>query len=103
MATAAAAAVAAARRQALAYFFAHNAVTPDLAQPYAPDRRLQRRQFERLQAAGVIREAKPGRYYVDIPAWQAWQGGMKRRVAIVLLGALVVLGVVLAVTLAKGG
>ncbi|MCW3848990.1 hypothetical protein OF829_17260 [Sphingomonas sp. LB-2] len=102
MATSAAAAMAVARRRVFSHFFAANAVTPENAVPFATDRRLQQRQFERFLARGVIREAKPGRYYVDMPAWNAWHSDTHMRLKIVLLAAVLVIGGVLFFTLGKG-
>lgn len=102
MATAAAAAVAVARRRVLSHFFAANAVTPENATPFATERRLQQRQFERFVRSGIIIEAKPGLYYVDVPAWNAWHGGMHTRLKVVLLAALLVIGAVLFFTMGKG-
>ena len=102
MATAAAAAVAVARRRVLGYFFERNAVTAENAVPFASERRLQQRQFERFCGNGVIREAKPGTYYVDVPRWHAWQHGLHSRAKILLLVALIVIGVTLALTVGRG-
>jgi hypothetical protein len=102
MATSAAAAIAIARRRVFNHFFAANAVTPENATPFNTDRRLQQRQFERFVANGVIREAKPGLYYVDIPAWNSWHGGVHTRLKIVVALLLLVIGAVLLLTLGKG-
>ncbi|MEZ0241953.1 MAG: hypothetical protein ACAH11_01150 [Sphingomonas sp.] len=102
MATSAAAAIAVARRRVFSHFFAANAVTPENAVPFASDRRLQQRQFERFLGSGVIREAKPGLYYVDVPAWNAWHGGMHTRLKIALLAMVLVIGAVLFFTVGKG-
>ncbi len=99
----AAAVVARARRLVLGYFFAHNAVTPENAQPFESDRRLQRRQFERLRARGVIREAKPGTYYVDVPVWHAWQKSLHLRILVVLITVLVTMFTAIAVTTLRHG
>ena len=98
MATAAAAAVAVARRRVLGYFFAQNAVTPVKAQPFQSERRLQQRQFERFLANGVIREAKPGLYYVDVPSWHAWQHGLHSRAKIAVLVVVLVMAAVIVLT-----
>lgn len=100
--SAAAAAVAVARRRVLDHFFAANAVTPDNATPFVAPRRLQQRQFERLLEKGVIREARPGTYYVDVPAWNAWRQGTHTRLKIALLIAVLVIGAMVIFTLKKG-
>ncbi len=102
MATAAAAAVAVARRRVLGYFFERNAVTPDHAVPFMTERRLQQRQFERFCRNGVIREGKPGAYYVDVPRWNEWQHGLHKRAKIALLIVLLVMGVALWFTVGHG-
>jgi hypothetical protein len=102
MATAAAAAVAVARRRVLGFFFERNAVTPEHAVPFVSERRLQQRQFERFCGNGVIREAKPGNYYVDVPRWHEWQHGLHSRAKLIVLVMLIAAGVALAVTLGRG-
>jgi hypothetical protein len=102
MATAAAAAVAVARRRVFSHFFAANAVSPENAVPFVAERRLQQRQFERFCRMGVIREAKPGLYYMDMPAWDAWHRGVHTRLKIVLLAMVVVIGAVLFFTVGRG-
>lgn len=69
MATAAAAAVARARREIQHHFFSHDAVRPDRAVAFEPSRGIERRQFERMRERGVIHEAKPGLYWLDVVAY----------------------------------
>ena len=69
MATAAAAAVAHARREIQHHFFSHDAVRPDRAVAFEPGRMIERRQFERMRSRGIIREAKPGLYWLDVVAY----------------------------------
>jgi len=85
MATAAAAAVAKARRDIQHHFFSQDAVRADSAVAFDPPSNLQRRQFERLQRSGVIREAKPGLYWIDIVAYDQEMRERFARVRIVLL------------------
>jgi hypothetical protein len=87
MATAAAAIVAKARRDVVSHFMAHDAVTPDKAIAFVPDRRVRRRQFERMVDAGVIHEAKPGQFYLDIPAYDEATRKRRRRAGLAVLGA----------------
>jgi len=52
--------------------------------------------FRRLRARAVLREAAPGRYYLDEPSWTAMRR-LRRRVlgvVLIILLALVLLGVV---------
>jgi len=69
MATAAAAAVAKARRDIQHHFFSHDAVRPDRAIPFEAHRMIEDRQFERMRSRGIIREAKPGLYWLDVVAY----------------------------------
>lgn len=57
-----------ARRHVRAHFLAYHAISPEEAVPYVPQRRLERTQFGRLLRAGVIREAKPEHYWLDLAA-----------------------------------
>ena len=101
MATAAAAAIAVARRRVFSHFFAANAVTPERATPFVTDRRLQQRQFEQFRRRNIIIEAKPGLYYIDMPAWDAWHRAVHTRLKIVLLVMVLVIGAVLLFTAGK--
>ena len=85
MATAAAAAVAKARRDVQHHFFSQDAVRADSAVAFDPASNLQRRQFERMQRAGVIREGKPGLYWIDIVAYDREMRERFGRVRVMLL------------------
>lgn len=85
MATAAAAAVARARRAIQHEFFSNDAVRPDRAISFEPRTRLQRRQFERMRERGIIREGKNGRYWLDVVAYDVDLTGRYRRVKFALL------------------
>ena len=85
MATAAAAVAAKARRDVVSHFLSRNAVTPEVAVPYQPDRRLHRRMFDRLERAGVLRTAGAG-YYLDVPRWDALSRQRRRRVGMIAGG-----------------
>jgi hypothetical protein len=69
MASAAAAAVARARREIQHHFFSHDAVRPDRAVGFQPSRLVERRQFERMRGRGIIHESKPGLYWLDVVAY----------------------------------
>ena len=69
MATAAAAAIAKARRDIQHYFFSHDAVRPDRAVAFEAARMIEQRQFERMRSRGIIREAKPGFFWLDVVAY----------------------------------
>lgn len=94
MATAAAAVVARAKRLIQHTFFSSDAVRPERAIPYEPDSRAERRIFERYRAAGAIHEASPGRYWLDLPAYDRLLQERFVRVRVALLFVIVALLVV---------
>lgn len=87
MATAAAA-VGAAMRRVASYLMSNNAVGPDSAVYFVPDRHLQRRVLARLVRRGVVVETAPDTYYLDVPAYDEWRRGLRRRIALILGGAM---------------
>ena len=95
MATAAAA-VGAAMRRVISHLMGANAVSPESAVYFVPERRLQRRVLDRLIRRGVIVETKPETYYIDIPVYDRWRRTLRGRAAlaiggVVLLSALAAL------------
>lgn len=100
MATAAAAAVAKVRRDIQHHFFSHDAVRPDRAVAFEPDRRIEQRQFERMRSIGIIREAKPGLFWLDVVAYDIDLRQRFSRVRVVLL--VVVIGLAVALGLSVG-
>ena len=93
MATAAAAAVAQAQRRIQHEFFHQDAVRPERAIAFEPERMTQRRVWERWERAGIIREVPGGRYWFDVVAYDEWQTQRFTRLRIVLLVLLVGLGI----------
>jgi hypothetical protein len=87
MATAAAA-VGAAMRRVTSHLMSNNAVSGESAVYYVPDRGIQRRMLARLVRRGVIVETAPDTYYLDVPAYDAWRRGLRRRIALIFGGAL---------------
>jgi len=87
MATAAAA-VGVAMRRVTSHLMSNNAVSADSAVYYVPDRRLQRRMLARLVRRGVVLETGPDLYYLDVPAYDRWRRGLRRRVALIFGGAM---------------
>lgn len=85
MATAAAAMIAKARRDIQHEFFSQDAVRADRAIAFDPSRHIQRRVFERWQRSGIIREEQPGRYWLDVAAYDMDLRQRHNRVRIVLL------------------
>ena len=101
MATAAAAAVAKARRDIQHHFFSHDAVRPDRAVAFEANRRIEERQFERMRSRGIIREARPGLYWLDVVAYDIDLRQRFTRVRWVLLVMVVGLAVALGFTTAN--
>ena len=71
MATVIAALVAKARRDIQHYFFQEDAVRPERAVRFEPNSRIQERQFDLMRSRGIIQEAKPGYFWVDIPKYDS--------------------------------
>lgn len=84
-----AAAIVRARRKNAAHFFVHHAVSADEAVPFVPQRPIARREFERMQARGVIRSAGDGKYWLDTVAYQA-DADRRRRILVPVVIAMVV-------------
>ncbi|NUQ16982.1 MAG: hypothetical protein HOP95_00780 [Sphingomonas sp.] len=95
MATGAAAAIARARRDVQHQFFSQDAVRPDRAIAFEPSRLIEQRQFERMLDRGIIREAAPGRYWLDVVAYDVDLTQRHQRVKIALLAIIVILLIVL--------
>ena len=94
MATAAvAAAVAKARRDIQHHFVSHGAVRPDRAVAFEPDRMIEQRQFERMRSRGIIREAKPGLFWLDVVAYDVDLRQRFTRVRLVLLAMILALAI----------
>jgi len=101
MATAVAAAVAKARRDIQHHFFSHDAVRPDRAVAFEPQRMIEQRQFERMRSRGIIREAQPGLYWLDVVAYDIDLRQRFTRVRAVLLIMIMVLAIGLGVSIAS--
>ena len=95
MATAAAALIVKARRDIQHEFFSQDAVRPERAIAFDPTRHVQRRVFERWQRAGVIREERPGHYWLDVIAYDVdlRRRHNRMRIALLVIVALVVVGI----------
>jgi len=98
MATAAAAAVARARRDVQHHFFSLDAVRPDRAVDFDPPTRLQRRQFERMRDGGIIHDTGDGRYWLDVVAYDVDLRARHRRVKTALIILLIILAAMLLAT-----
>ncbi|URW75406.1 hypothetical protein M9980_12835 [Sphingomonas donggukensis] len=96
MATAAAAVVAKARRDVISHFMSRDAVSPAQAVPFAPERRVQRRMFERFQEAGVVRPGAKGGWYLDVPEWDRYSRTRRRRAGALIAGSVAIAGALVA-------
>ena len=85
------AAVAVAMRKVVSHLMSHNAVSPETAVHFIPERHLQRRMLARLIRREVIVETGPDTYYLDVPAYDAWRRGLRRRVALLMGGVVAAL------------
>ena len=101
MATAAAAAVARARREIQHHFFSNDAVRPDRAVDFDPPTGLQRRQFERMRDRGIIHGTGDGRFWLDVVAYDVDLTSRYHRVKIALLLVILALAIVLLIPLLK--
>lgn len=93
MATAAAAIIARARRDIQHEFFSQDAVRADRAIAFDPTRHAQRRVFARWQRNGVIREEKPGRYWLDVTAYDVDLRRRHNRVRVALIAIIALLAI----------
>lgn len=91
---AAAGAVARARRRLVSHFMTQNAVSADSAIGYAASRGIERRVLEKLIEKGVLHVGKAGTYWLDIPAYEAWNKSRRRRAGLAV-GAAVAIGAAL--------
>lgn len=73
------------------------ATSPDTAQPVTTSHPLDGRALDRLLGAGAVREAGPGRYWLDVAGYGAYRGARRKRALVVLAVGLVVV-LVLALT-----
>lgn len=63
--------IAAAERKLVRELQERRAFSTSTAIPLDPGRRLRRRRLERLVRRGVVREARPGHYWLETSAWEA--------------------------------
>jgi hypothetical protein len=90
-----AAMVSRAGRRIADHFYVHHAISAEDAVAFAPQNPIERGQFERMQARGVVREAEPGRYWLDITAYQAEAEARRRTlVPIVIVLCVIVAGLI---------
>lgn len=102
MATSAvAAAVARARRNIQHHFFSNDAVRPDRAVSFEPQRHIEHRQFERMMRRGIIHEVKPGLYWLDVVAYDVDLTARYHRVRIALAVVVLILVAALLIPLIR--
>jgi hypothetical protein len=95
MATAVAAIMAKARREVEDVFHDKKAFSPDHAMAFEPRDHVQSRFLDQLIAEGVVREAGPGRYWMDLDAFER----MRRKR---LISVLWIMGLFLVVLIGVG-
>ncbi|HEX8302046.1 hypothetical protein [Sphingomonas sp.] len=78
-----------ARRKIAGHFFVHHATSAEAAVAFVPQRPIMRRQFERMQARGIVRDSGNGKYWLDTAAYQA-DIDRRRRILVPVVIVLVV-------------
>jgi hypothetical protein len=92
---AAAAVMIARERRVVEAFTAAGATSPERARPVESlGVESDGMALRRLQGHAVIREAEAGRFYLDLPSWQALRR-TRRRLALVLLAVILIFAAVL--------
>jgi hypothetical protein len=85
-----------ARRKIAAHFMAQHAISAEEAVGFVPGSLIMKRQFECWQARGVVRQAGPGRYWLDLNAYRADDEARRRRmVPVVVVLVLILVGVMM--------
>ncbi len=82
-----------AQREVVSLFMSNNAVGADNAIPFTANRRLEQKCFDRFRELGVIQPASNGGYYLDIPAYDAYQRRQRRMVVVILLIGVAVMAI----------
>lgn len=99
---AAGAARARAQRELVSLFMSNNAVGADKAIPFTASRRLEQKCFDRFRDLGIIQPASNGGYYLDIPAYDAYQRRQRRMVVVILLIGVAAMAIGIAVGVFAG-
>jgi hypothetical protein len=100
---AAGAARARAQRDVVSLFMSNNAVGADKAIPFTTSRHLEQKCFDRFRDLGVIQPATSGGYYLNIPAYDAYQTRQRRMVVVILLIGVIVMALGIAAGVFLGG
>lgn len=93
-----------ARQKIIRHFTLAKATAPDRAVPYDSDaegwlhRRLRRRVFERMRAFGLVKEPRPGLFYLDEDEIDAFRWNMRKRA----IGIMALVGAAAAAVIALG-
>jgi hypothetical protein len=85
VASIAVAAAARARQRVVNHFCVLHAIGPGDAIEYLPGSPLERRQFDLMRARGIIREAAPGHYWIDLAAHDAAVERRRRRLVPIVI------------------
>ena len=89
--------IAAAQRRIFRTFREAHATSPAAAIGYAPPRLIERRQFDRMQRAGVIHEIA-GRFWLDESRASEWNAARRKRGMIAAAAILAVGAITLGLT-----
>lgn len=85
-----------ARRRIANHFYAQHAISTEDAVAFLPQSRIERGQFERMLRRRVVREEQPGRYWLDIDAYQAEIEAHRRLlVPIMIVVCVIIAGLIL--------
>jgi hypothetical protein len=88
-----------AERRIIQRLLRSNAVDQAVAQPLADLQSAESTRLSYLIGRGVIREAPPGRYYLDAPALGEYWFGIRRKRALILLAIVVAAVAVIAIAM----
>ncbi|MCW3848991.1 hypothetical protein OF829_17265 [Sphingomonas sp. LB-2] len=78
------------------HFMALHAISAGDAAAFVPRRPAVQREFDRMRAAGVVREAIKGHYWLDVPAYYAdVQKRRSKMVPIVIAVSLAIAGAIM--------
>lgn len=83
------------RRRVVGYFLAVHALSRADAAEYKPERPMDKRQFDAMRERGILHEASPGHYWIDLPALRADEDRRRRKLVPVVIAVAVALALVL--------
>lgn len=85
------AAASTAKYRVQAHFMAHHAITPNDAIEYLPPGPRERKEFDRLRRAEIIRQSMPAYYWLDMTRLDAEERRQERRKGPIAIVAAIVL------------